>query len=99
MKLSPNELEAFWHAIGSSDACPCCSNRTWILPVKGEGVIENAEDQIDLLESSIALRTAGVKFPSVDVSVLHFICEQCGFVRTHSTFPLLKFLETTRGQG
>lgn len=93
MKISAEDLSAYFTAKDVKNGCPMCGTDDWsVTPIAGpDGQIQAGEI---LLEISAQM----VKSLSW-VPVLPLVCQNCGFLRMHHTFWIQKWLAERDNSG
>lgn len=86
MKISAEDLSAYFEAKGVRDDCPMCRTSDWsIAPVQGlDGEQEAGEVSLELVVSMVKCNAW--------IPVLPLTCQNCGFVRMHHVHWIQKWL-------
>ncbi|MGA7781126.1 MAG: hypothetical protein WCA85_25930 [Paraburkholderia sp.] len=92
MKISAEDLSAYFAAKNVRDDCPMCATSDWsVAPVQGlDGTQEAGEIALEVTVRMVKRNSW--------IPVLPLICQNCGFVRMHHTFWIEKwFAEKNNG--
>lgn len=86
MKISTEDLSAFFESKGVKDGCPLCGTDVWsVTPVAGpDGIIQAGEVALEI--------TTHMAKSNSWVPTLPLVCQNCGFLRMHHTFWIQKWL-------
>jgi hypothetical protein len=86
MKISAEDLAAYFDAKGIKGGCPLCGTDDWsVVPLQA------AEISLDLSVQMVRNNSS--------IPVLPVTCQNCGFVRMHHTFWIQRWLAERRYGG
>ncbi|MFM0243822.1 hypothetical protein [Paraburkholderia sediminicola] len=87
MKISAEDLSAYFDAKGVKDGCPLCGTDSWsVTPAAGpDGAIEAGEVALEVTLQLVKTNSW--------VPMLPLVCQNCGFLRMHHTHWIQKWLE------